>query len=36
MHFKSPEEVAVVAHVLAIHQIDAIVAADGPSHLQTK
>jgi len=36
MRFKSPAKVAVVAHVLAAHRIDVIVAADGPSRLQTK
>jgi len=36
MRFKWPEKVAVTARVLATHRIDVIVAADGPSHLQTK
>jgi len=36
MHFKLPAKVTVVACVLATHQINVIVAADGPSCLQTK
>ena len=36
MWFKQLAKVAVAAHVLAMHQIDVIVTADGPSCLQTK